>query len=110
MAKGDYVFRFGDIGDKFYVILKGEVSVRIPDPKLKYKPLPSVSTPMSSKHNNNNNAATDKRSMPAPQLLNNLSRKGTMKERAKSIQLHNSNDTFLTSKQEEEDEKLKEKA
>jgi CRP-like cAMP-binding protein len=31
--KGDYVFKFGDFGDKFYIILKGEVSVRIPDPK-----------------------------------------------------------------------------
>lgn len=33
MSQGDYVFKFGDTGDKFYVILKGEVSVRIPDPK-----------------------------------------------------------------------------
>jgi CRP-like cAMP-binding protein len=33
--KGDYVFKFGDFGDKFYVILTGEVSVRIPDPKMK---------------------------------------------------------------------------
>jgi hypothetical protein len=35
MKKGDYVMNYGDFGDKFYVILKGDVSVRIPDPKLK---------------------------------------------------------------------------
>lgn len=35
-TKGDFVFKFGDYGDKFYVILRGEVSVRIPDPKLKH--------------------------------------------------------------------------
>lgn len=29
--KGDIVFNFGDIGDKFYVILQGSVSVRIPN-------------------------------------------------------------------------------
>lgn len=32
---GEAVFRHGEYGEKFYVILKGEVSVKIPDPKLK---------------------------------------------------------------------------
>jgi len=29
---GDVVFRQGDYGDKFYIILKGKVQVSIPDP------------------------------------------------------------------------------
>lgn len=30
MSKGKRVFRYGDYGDKFYIILKGEVSVHAP--------------------------------------------------------------------------------
>jgi CRP-like cAMP-binding protein len=33
--RGDFVFKYGDVGDKFYVILKGSVTVRIPNPKKK---------------------------------------------------------------------------
>ena len=32
MNPGDVVFKQGDLADKCYVILKGEVSVQIPDP------------------------------------------------------------------------------
>jgi len=32
---GEAVFKFGEHGEKFYVVLKGEVSVKIPDPKYK---------------------------------------------------------------------------
>ncbi len=35
MRAGEAVFKFGEYGDKFYVILKGEVCVKIPDPKYK---------------------------------------------------------------------------
>lgn len=31
--EGEAVFKQGEYGDKFYVILKGEVGVKIPDPK-----------------------------------------------------------------------------
>ena len=31
-GKGEAVFKYGDIGDKFYVILRGEVAVKILDP------------------------------------------------------------------------------
>lgn len=33
--EGEVVFKQGEYGDKFYVILKGEVAVKIPDPKRK---------------------------------------------------------------------------
>lgn len=33
--EGEAVFKQGEYGDKFYVILKGEVAVKIPDPKRK---------------------------------------------------------------------------
>jgi len=33
--EGEAVFKQGEYGDKFYIILRGEVSVKIPDPKLK---------------------------------------------------------------------------
>lgn len=32
---GDAVFKFGEHGDKFYVILRGEVCVKVPDAKYK---------------------------------------------------------------------------
>ena len=32
---GETVFKFGEYGEKFYVTLRGEVSVKIPDPKYK---------------------------------------------------------------------------
>ena len=32
---GDTVFQFGEYGDKFYVTLRGEVCVKVPDPKYK---------------------------------------------------------------------------
>ena len=35
MGKGETVFKYGDFGDKFYVILRGEVAVKILDPKYK---------------------------------------------------------------------------
>lgn len=31
MLKGEYVFEFGDVGDKFYLILDGSVEIQIPD-------------------------------------------------------------------------------
>eukprot|EP00347_Sterkiella_histriomuscorum_P000821 403374386 len=36
--EGEAVFKQGEYGDKFYVILKGEVAVKIPDPKRKNDP------------------------------------------------------------------------
>ena len=35
LAKGEAVFKYGDFGHKFYVVLTGEVAVKIPDPKNK---------------------------------------------------------------------------
>lgn len=35
LKKGEYVFKYGDIGDSFYIILSGLVSIRIPDWKAK---------------------------------------------------------------------------
>ena len=35
LHKGEAVFKYGEYGNKFYVILKGEVAVKIPDPKAK---------------------------------------------------------------------------
>ena len=32
VKKGNYVFKYQDIGDKFYIILKGEVGVYLPNP------------------------------------------------------------------------------
>jgi len=32
---GDNVFKWGDAGDKFYIIIKGLCSVQIPNPKIK---------------------------------------------------------------------------
>lgn len=32
---GEAVFKCGEYGEKFYIILKGKVAVKIPDPKLK---------------------------------------------------------------------------
>ena len=40
--EGEAVFKQGEYGDKFYIILRGEVSVKIPDPKLKGQPLPKM--------------------------------------------------------------------
>ena len=31
----DYVFKYGDDGDKFYLVIKGKVTVHIPNPKVK---------------------------------------------------------------------------
>ena len=30
-----YVVKYGDYGDKFYIILKGELTVQVPNPKIK---------------------------------------------------------------------------
>lgn len=30
MQKGDSVMRFGEMGTKYYIVLKGKVSVRVP--------------------------------------------------------------------------------
>jgi CRP-like cAMP-binding protein len=35
IPKGGAVFRYGEHGDKFYIVLKGEVAVKILDPKYK---------------------------------------------------------------------------
>lgn len=32
---GEAVFKYGEYGTKFYIILKGEVEIKIPDPKRK---------------------------------------------------------------------------
>ena len=45
MRAGDHVFKYGDFGDKFYVILKGQVSIRIPDPKNKNKDITTLAVP-----------------------------------------------------------------
>jgi CRP-like cAMP-binding protein len=33
--KGAVIFNYGDMGDKFYIILSGQVRVMIPDPAIK---------------------------------------------------------------------------
>ena len=35
MKKGETVMEFGDVGNKFYLILQGEVEIHIPDPNRK---------------------------------------------------------------------------
>jgi len=34
IPKGGAVFRYGEYGEKFYIILKGEVAVKILDPEI----------------------------------------------------------------------------
>lgn len=46
---GEAVFKFGEHGDKFFVMLKGEVCVKIPDPKYK-KPVSKPGKTMQHKH------------------------------------------------------------
>ena len=35
VPKNQYIINFGEQGDKFYIILKGEVSVLVPNPLIK---------------------------------------------------------------------------
>lgn len=38
LRRGEFVFKAGDYGEKFYVILEGEVAVKIMDPANKGQP------------------------------------------------------------------------
>jgi hypothetical protein len=95
MLRGDYVFKFGDFGDKFYVILRGEVSVRIPDPKNKNREntTPATRTNQSVNYHmlhqkKQSMALPDKKSVPMPTIETFLTAHESVenkKVRAKSI-------------------------
>ena len=31
-SKGDVIFNYGDVGDKFFIVMEGEVTMKLPDP------------------------------------------------------------------------------
>lgn len=33
--EGDIIMNWGDLGDKFYILIKGSVKVLVPDPKIR---------------------------------------------------------------------------
>ncbi|CDW74956.1 UNKNOWN [Stylonychia lemnae] len=91
--EGESVFRQGEYGDKFYIILKGEVSVKIPDPKRKNEP----QKPGEQQKQSVASSATQRReSVLVTQATLSFQRKNTLTS-TQTLKLPNTKDnTFLT--------------
>ena len=35
-SSGDIIFNYGDVGDKFYIVMEGEVTMMLPDPEVDF--------------------------------------------------------------------------